>query len=44
MNPNVLRDRVEKAITDLMDMEAWEHCAKVEKAERESLKRFKWAS
>ena len=42
MNPNTLRDRVENAIRELMDMEAWEHCAKIEEAERESLKRFKW--
>jgi len=44
MNPNVLRQRVEAAIRSLIDMEAWEHCAKIEKAERESLKRFKWGS
>jgi hypothetical protein len=44
MNPNALRNRVEEAIADLMDMEAWDYCAKVEKAERESLKRFKWVS
>jgi hypothetical protein len=43
MSPPVLRRRVEAAIRRLINVEAWEHCRMVEEAERESLKRFKWA-
>lgn len=43
MSPPVLRRRVEAAIRRLINLEAWEHCRVVEAAERESLKRFKWA-
>jgi hypothetical protein len=37
LNPNVLRDRVEQRIRSLIDWPAWERCAAVEKAERDSL-------
>jgi hypothetical protein len=40
MNPNVLRQRVRNAIMDRLDMEAWEHCTKVEEAERASLHNY----
>ena len=37
LNPNTLRERVEQHIRDFIDWEAWERCAKVEQAERNSL-------
>jgi hypothetical protein len=37
LDPNVLRERVETAIQEYIDWEAWGHCTKVEKAERASL-------
>jgi hypothetical protein len=36
-DPNDLRDMVEKAIKEHIEPEAWERCAEVEKAERESI-------
>jgi hypothetical protein len=38
MDPNVLRTRVEGVIRGQIDMEEWERCVAVEKAERESLR------
>ncbi len=40
--PPVLRERVRSEILSYIDQEAWNHCAKVEKAELESLKKFDW--
>ena len=40
--PPDLRQRVRTAIMDYIDVDAWDHCARVEAAERESLRRFKW--
>jgi hypothetical protein len=40
MNPNALRERLHSEITRRIDAEAWEHCQKVEAAERESLTRY----
>jgi hypothetical protein len=37
LDPNSLRDRVETAIRQYIDWEAWERCVKVEEAERASL-------
>jgi hypothetical protein len=37
LDPNVLRERVEAAIREYIDWEAWERCQKVEAAERASL-------
>jgi hypothetical protein len=37
LDPNVLRDRVETAIRQYIDWDAWERCVKVEEAERASL-------
>ncbi len=37
LNPNTLRDRVERHIRSLIDWEAWDRCTKVEQAERASL-------
>lgn len=37
LNPVVLRDRIERAIVDLLDREAWERAAIAERAECESL-------
>ncbi len=37
LNPNVLRERVERHIRSLIDWVAWERCSKVEEAERASL-------
>jgi hypothetical protein len=37
LDPNVLRERVESAIREYIDWDAWERCAKVEKAEKASL-------
>jgi len=34
---NLLRDRVRGAIGELIDWDTWQHCARVEKAERESI-------
>jgi hypothetical protein len=38
LDPNVLRDLVEEAIKDEIEPVAWERCALVERAERESLR------
>jgi hypothetical protein len=38
MDPNDLRDCVEKAIVELIEPEAWQRCEVVNKAEQESLK------
>jgi hypothetical protein len=43
LSPPVLRQRVREAIRDLVDTDAWEHCRRIEAAERESLQRFKWS-
>ena len=40
MNPNTLRERVRDAILSRIDIDAWEHCQAVEKAERESLNAY----
>jgi hypothetical protein len=40
--PPVLRERVRQAILSHIDIETWEHCARIEAAERESLRSFKW--
>jgi hypothetical protein len=40
--PPVLRGRVREAIINLLDLDAWNHCARVEAAERESLRSFQW--
>ena len=38
MNPNDLRDRVEREIGSLIEPTAWERCKVVERAERISLR------
>lgn len=38
MNPNDLRERVEEAILDHINQEAWDHALEVEKAEVESIR------
>jgi hypothetical protein len=38
MDPNDLRARIEEAIRTEIEPEAWERCAVVEKAERDSLR------
>jgi hypothetical protein len=40
--PPVLRERVRQAILSHLDIEAWNHCAKVEAAELENLRAFNW--
>jgi hypothetical protein len=40
MNPNDLRQRLRNEIVRRIDADAWEHCQKVEEAERESLNRY----
>ena len=42
MSPPVLRQRVRNAILAEINQAAWEHCAMIEAAERESLRKFKW--
>ena len=44
MDPNDLRDCVEKAILDLIEPTAWRRCEMVNQAEQESLKTIltKW--
>jgi hypothetical protein len=37
MNPNDLRQRLREEIEDRLDLDAWEHCQKIERAERESI-------
>jgi hypothetical protein len=46
LDPNVLRDRVEQEIKELIEPEAWERCEVVDKAERDSLRDVltAWAS
>jgi len=46
LNPNTLRDRVEGVIRLLLDQEAWNHAARVEAAECESMAAFfaKWSA
>jgi hypothetical protein len=46
MDPNVLRDRVEAAIVEFIEPDAWDRCALIEKAQKDSLKEFqeKWVS
>jgi hypothetical protein len=41
--PPDLRACVRNAIESLIDIDAWNHCARIEAAERESLRSFKWA-
>jgi hypothetical protein len=36
------RERVRNAILSYIDVEAWNHCARIETAERESLRSFEW--
>jgi hypothetical protein len=38
LDPNVLRDLVEEAINGEIEPDAWEHCAVIEQAEKESLR------
>jgi hypothetical protein len=38
----MLRERVREAIISIIDIEAWNHCAKVERAELESIRKFDW--
>jgi hypothetical protein len=40
MNPNDLRRRLRNEIIQRIDMDAWAHCQKTEKAERESLNAY----
>lgn len=40
MSPVALRERVDSAIADLIDFDAWEHAAKIERAEIESMQEF----
>jgi hypothetical protein len=40
--PPVLRERVRDAILSYIDVQAWNHCARIETAERESLRSFQW--
>lgn len=40
--PPDLRARVREAIVGLIDVDAWNHCARIEAAERESLRSFQW--
>jgi len=44
LDPNVLRDRVEKEIKDLIEPAAWERCERVNAAEKKNLEEFlvKW--
>jgi hypothetical protein len=46
MDPNDLRDCVEKAITKLIEPVAWERCERINKAEQESLRTIiaKWGA
>ena len=46
LDPNILRDRVEQEIKELIEPEAWERCEVVDKAERDSLRDVltAWAS
>jgi hypothetical protein len=40
LNPNVLRNRIEAAIIERLDSDAWEHAAKIEAAQREATNRY----
>jgi hypothetical protein len=40
MSPNVLRGRLNDEIIERIDVNAWEHCQKTERAERESMAAF----
>jgi hypothetical protein len=40
--PPDLRERVTEAILDYLDVDAWNHCAKIEKAELDNLKAVDW--
>lgn len=40
MDPNALRQRVRAETTALMDLDAWEHALKVERAQQSSMTRF----
>ena len=40
MSPAILRERVESAIQSLLDVDAWNHAVKIEKAEVESMREF----
>ncbi len=46
MPANILRERVRRAIWELIDKGAWEHCQRIERAEIESLRGFhaQWRS
>ena len=37
LNPNILRARIEQAITSVIDWEAWHRCARAQAAEKASL-------
>jgi hypothetical protein len=38
MPANMLRERIRDAILEIIDKAAWEHCAKVEAAERDNIR------
>jgi hypothetical protein len=40
--PPILRARVRDAILSYIDIKAWNHCSRIEAAERESLRSFQW--
>lgn len=40
LSPVILRERVHDAIVDYLDLELWNRCVEVEKAERESMQSF----
>jgi hypothetical protein len=42
LSPPILRERVRNAILQYIDLDAWEHCKKVETAELENLRAFNW--
>jgi hypothetical protein len=40
LSPVILRDRVEAAIRDRLDLDAWEHATKIEAVERETMEKY----
>lgn len=40
LSPNILRDRVEQTILEMLDFDAWNHALQIEKAEVESMRGF----
>lgn len=46
MDPNNLRDCVERSIEELIESVAWEHCDTINQAEQDSLKTIlaKWGA